>query len=63
VTLKGGVVGLIFDGRGRQPFRLPEERGARIAKLNEWNKALDIYPQRATPPGPAAEPQPLEARA
>ena len=44
VTLQGGVVGLIFDCRGRQPFRLPEARAARIAKLNEWNEALDIYP-------------------
>jgi len=44
VTLKGGVVGIIFDCRGRQPFGLPEDRTRRIAKLNEWNEALDIYP-------------------
>ena len=44
VTLRGGVVGLIFDGRGRQPFGLPEDRIKRIAKLGEWNEALDIYP-------------------
>ena len=44
VTLRGGVVGLIFDGRGRQPFGLPEDRTKRIAKLGEWNEALDIYP-------------------
>jgi hypothetical protein len=47
VTLKGGVVGLIFDCRGRRPFRLPEERARRIAKLNEWNAALAIYPAAA----------------
>lgn len=62
VTLKGGVVGLIFDCRGRRPFRLPEDRAARIAKLNLWNEALDIYPPRATPKAPAAEPRPVAAR-
>jgi uncharacterized protein (TIGR01319 family) len=45
VTLRGGVVGLIFDCRGRQPFSLPEDRGRRIAKLNEWSEALGIYPE------------------
>ncbi len=44
VTLKGGVVGLFFDCRGRQPFLLPEDRARRIAKLNDWNEALGIYP-------------------
>ena len=44
VTLRGGEVGLVFDCRGRRPFLLPEERGRRIAKLNEWNEALGIYP-------------------
>ena len=44
--LEGGVVGLVFDGRGRQPFNLPEDDSTRIAKLQEWAKALDIYPDR-----------------
>ena len=44
VTLKGGVVGIILDCRGRQPFGLPDDRGRRITKLNEWNDALSIYP-------------------
>jgi len=43
-TLRGGVVGLMIDGRGRRPFALPEDRARRIAKLNEWNDALGIYP-------------------
>ncbi len=30
VTLKGGVVGLIFDCRGRQPFGLPEDPAKRL---------------------------------
>jgi hypothetical protein len=62
VTLKGGVVGLIFDCRGRQPFRLPENRAALIAKLNLWNEALEIYPPRAATKAPADELKPLEAR-
>jgi uncharacterized protein (TIGR01319 family) len=53
VTLRGGVVGLMFDCRGRRPFGLPEDRGRRIAKLGEWNQALDIYP-KVTTPAPAA---------
>ncbi len=51
VTLKGGVVGVIFDCRGRQPFGLPEDRTRRIAKLSEWNEALGIYPAAAVPVG------------
>jgi len=37
-TLRGGVVGLIFDGRGR-PLDVP---GAE--RLAEWNGALEVYP-------------------
>ncbi len=44
--LEGGVVGLIFDGRGRNPFILPDDDAERISKLQEWSKALDIYPER-----------------
>jgi uncharacterized protein (TIGR01319 family) len=44
--LEGGVVGLIFDGRGRKPFNLPEDDATRIKKLQEWSLALDIYPER-----------------
>ncbi len=44
--LEGGVVGLVFDGRGRRPFNLPEDDSERIAKLQEWAEALDLYPDR-----------------
>jgi uncharacterized protein (TIGR01319 family) len=44
VTLKGGVVGLIFDCRGRQPFALPKENAERIRKLVEWCESLGVYP-------------------
>ena len=47
VPLKGGVVGLVFDCRGRLPFALPPDRAKRIAKLNEWNAALGVYPGAA----------------
>lgn len=45
MALTGGVAGLIFDCRGRQPFALPEDRDTRIRKLIEWCDALDVYPE------------------
>ncbi len=42
--LEGGVCGLIIDGRGR-PLVLPTDRKARNAKLAEWFRALDCYPE------------------
>lgn len=42
--LEGGEVGLIFDGRGR-PIELPAEPAARVAALEAWNAALDMYPR------------------
>src|SRR5262245_11885436 len=44
-TVPGGVVGLIVDARGRQPFALPSDRAARIQRLRTWNRALDAYPR------------------
>ncbi|MDI3270625.1 MAG: glutamate mutase L, partial [Bacillota bacterium] len=44
--VKGGVVGLIFDGRGR-PIELPSQEAQRRARLLEWLQALDVYPQEA----------------
>jgi len=41
----GGTSGIIVDARGRQPFALPEDRSERVRKLQEWNKALDVYPE------------------
>jgi uncharacterized protein (TIGR01319 family) len=41
--VRGGVVGLIIDTRGRRPFVLPEDPNARIARLRQWNAALDLY--------------------
>ncbi|UCG30626.1 MAG: glutamate mutase L [candidate division WOR-3 bacterium] len=43
-TIKGGIVGVVLDCRGR-PFRLPEDKRKRIASLNNWFAATDLYPQ------------------
>src|SRR5262249_15401904 len=42
--VRGGVVGLLVDARGRHPFELPAEPEKRIRKLRAWNRALDLYP-------------------
>jgi uncharacterized protein (TIGR01319 family) len=44
--VEGGVVGLIIDCRGRRPFLLPLSAEERVRKLNEWNKTLNMYPER-----------------
>jgi hypothetical protein len=55
--LVGGEVGILLDGRGRRPFLLPTEREARIAALQRWIEALEVYPRRAaTAKVPAATP-------
>lgn len=41
VTVSGGVVGLILDGRGR-PLSLPSDASERRRVLQEWMKALQI---------------------
>ncbi len=43
-TIKGGMVGVMLDCRGR-PFRLPEDKRKRIASINDWFTATDLYPQ------------------
>ena len=42
-TLYGGVVGLVFDGRGR-PFHLQTDNDKRIESLNIWSNAMNEYP-------------------
>lgn len=53
--LTGGVVGLIFDARGRQPFILPEDPQLRVAKLSEWAEAMGLYPEQALAKAAAVE--------
>ncbi|HET7225538.1 MAG TPA: glutamate mutase L [Candidatus Eisenbacteria bacterium] len=43
--MPGGVVGLIVDTRGRQPFELPHDAAQRIERLRAWNRALGVYPR------------------
>jgi len=45
--LEGGVVGVIFDCRGR-PLRLPADEGPRVAALQRWLAALNVYPAAAS---------------
>jgi uncharacterized protein (TIGR01319 family) len=45
VSVRGGVVGLIVDARGRRPFELPKDATKRIEKLRAWNRALDVFPR------------------
>lgn len=42
--LRGGVVGLVLDGRGRRPLAVSTERAARVAAAARWTAALDVYP-------------------
>jgi uncharacterized protein (TIGR01319 family) len=41
---KGGVVGLLLDGRGR-PLQLPADSQARVAALTKWSLDLSLYPK------------------
>ncbi|MEW6713158.1 MAG: glutamate mutase L, partial [Candidatus Riflebacteria bacterium] len=42
-TVHGGVVGIIFDTRGR-PFTLPSDNSERVKLVKSWYKAMDLYP-------------------
>ena len=41
----GGVVGILLDGRGRQPFSIPSDMHTRVEKLSEWSLATNEYPE------------------
>ncbi|GAB4283519.1 MAG: glutamate mutase L [Candidatus Rifleibacteriota bacterium] len=42
-TVHGGVVGVVFDTRGR-PFSLPTDNSERVKLVKSWYKAMDLYP-------------------
>jgi uncharacterized protein (TIGR01319 family) len=46
IKVEGGLVGVIFDCRGR-PFRLPEDKKKRMAQLQKWFSAMELYPSTA----------------
>jgi len=43
--LHGGVVGIVLDTRGRQPFNLPVEAAQRVPLLKKWMKEFKVYPE------------------
>ncbi|UCD76613.1 MAG: glutamate mutase L [Phycisphaerales bacterium] len=45
--VKGGTVGLILDGRGRE-LELPETRAECQRSIKSWIAALDLYPEEGT---------------
>lgn len=45
-VVEGGVVGVVLDGRGRQPFNLPAGDAERVRKLQEWAMAMKAYPEK-----------------
>jgi len=44
--LHGGVVGILLDTRGRQPFDLPVETSERVRLLKKWMNELKAYPEQ-----------------
>lgn len=42
--VRGGVVGLLLDGRGR-PLQLPADAHTRVAALTKWYGAVGLYPK------------------
>ena len=44
-NIYGGVVGIILDARGRQPFNLIDNTEDRVSQLKEWSEETDEYPQ------------------
>ena len=47
-NIYGGVVGIILDGRGRQPFNLSTDVKQRMQNLYTWSEATSEYPQLET---------------
>jgi uncharacterized protein (TIGR01319 family) len=43
-TLRGGISGLVLDGRGRRPFAVSHDHAARVASAQASCAALGLYP-------------------
>ncbi|MEN3044294.1 MAG: glutamate mutase L [Candidatus Hydrothermales bacterium] len=43
--VRGGVVGIILDGRGR-PLEIPKNEEERVSNFSEWIFSLDVYPKK-----------------
>ena len=44
-TIRGGVVGIVVDTRGRPDLQIPTEPGERVPLLEQWVEAMDEYPR------------------
>jgi hypothetical protein len=44
-TIRGGVVGIVVDTRGRPDLQIPAEPGERVPLLEQWVDAMDEYPR------------------
>jgi len=44
-TIKGGVVGIFLDGRGRQPFTISNDDDKRFHDLLLWSESSNEYPK------------------
>jgi uncharacterized protein (TIGR01319 family) len=44
-TLRGGLVGIVIDTRGRPDIQIPTEPKQRVAMLERWVTALGEYPE------------------
>ena len=45
-SITGGDVGVILDGRGRNPFNLPKDSDFRIKSLLKWSDEVKEYPKK-----------------
>jgi hypothetical protein len=43
-SVKGGVVGVLLDGRGR-PLHIEQDETTRVRQLRQWAEAVDLYPR------------------
>ncbi len=46
-TVRGGVVGIVIDTRGRPDIQIPTDPQQRVAMLERWVAALGEYPEEA----------------
>jgi uncharacterized protein (TIGR01319 family) len=49
-SVKGGVAGVVLDARGR-PITIEREERARVQQLQQWAKAMRLYPELPTQEG------------
>ena len=40
----GGEIGIILDGRGRQPFNFSDKQEKRVKDLSTWSKNTQEFP-------------------